>query len=210
MTDHVIATIPEANRTIVEGELRRALRHASRRRERYGPHAGRERVLLLRAAPEWRGVESFTVDPGDGPINVTVRGCATVLSVLDAMTPSDLSTPSAVRSDDASYLVVLTPCEDDELGRSVLAQALGNEVHSINRWDLVADAFGARKLDPRLNGKGYRWLAAALLDAQPGTTGWRRLSGPVLQLDTAMQRLASVRFGREGESLDAAALLEWS
>lgn len=204
-----ITTIPRANRTIVEGELRRALRQAARRKERYGPHAGSERLLLLRAAPEWRGPEEFTVDSGDGPAVATVRGCATVLAVLDALASTDPATEQASGAR-PSYLVVLTPCEDDELGRSVLAQALGNEVRSVNRWDLVAEAFGARKLDPRLNGKGYRWLAEALLDAQPGTTGWRRLSGPVLQLDTAMQRLASVRFGREGESLDAAALLEWS
>jgi len=212
MTGQTTTTVPEANRTIVEGEFRRALRQAARRKERYGPQAGDERLLLLRAAPEWRGPEKLTVDSGDGPAVATVRGCATVLAVLDALTSSDLPSPPTASAGEArpSYLIVLTPCEDDELGRSVLAQALGNEVHSINRWDLVAEAFGARKLDPRLNGKGYRWLAEALLDAQPGTTGWRRLSGPVLQLDTAMQRLASVRFGREGESLDAAALLEWS
>jgi hypothetical protein len=120
MTEHVIATVPEANQTIVEGELRRALRQTARRRERYGPQAGNQRVLLLRAAPEWRGPDQVIVDIGDGPVTATVRGCGTVLSVLDALVSRDLAEPAP---SDSRYLVVLTPCEDDELGRSVLAQA---------------------------------------------------------------------------------------
>ena len=63
------------------------------------------------------------------------------------------------------------PCEDRELGDSVLARALGGEVRPIDRWDLVADAFGARRLDPRLTGRQFRWLAEALLDAQPAPGG---------------------------------------
>jgi hypothetical protein len=190
MIDQITTSIPEANRTIVEGELRRAVRQAARRRERYGPQAGNERVLLLRAAPEWHGPEKFTFDAGDGPATVTVRGCATVLAVLDALTSCGHSEPADPLTDgDARpYLIVLTPCGDDDLGRSVLAQALGNEVHPINRWDLVADAFGARRLDPRLSGKDYRWLAESLLDAQPGTTGWRRLSGPVWRRSASGRR----------------------
>ncbi|MCO5994770.1 BREX-2 system phosphatase PglZ [Actinoallomurus rhizosphaericola] len=54
-------------------------------------------------------------------------------------------------------------------------------------------------------------VAEALLDAQPAG-GWRRLGGPVLQLETALGRLAAVRLGMDGEDdrVDAAALLEWS
>ena len=54
-------------------------------------------------------------------------------------------------------------------------------------------------------------MAEALLDAQPGG-GWRRITGTVLQFDTALSRLAAVRLGHGGEDerLDAAALLDWS
>jgi hypothetical protein len=197
----VRAGVPEANRGVVEGELRHALRVAAVHRERYGESTGTERVLLLRAAPEWRGADRLTVQVDDARVTVTVRGCATVLSVLAA-----LSEPR----DPATYLVVLTPRDPAELGDSVLAQSLGNAVVPINRWDLVADAFGARRLDPRLTRKEQRWLAEALLDGQPGA-GWKRINGPVLQLDTVLRRLAAVRFGKaEEEWLDAAALLEWT
>jgi hypothetical protein len=201
VTERIVqSSAPEANEKVVEGELRRAMKHARRRRERHGPRAGTERVLLLRAAPEWRGPDTLTVDGGDGPVHAIVRGCGTVLAVLDA-----LSEPR----DPETYLVVLTPCEDGELGTSVLAQAIGNSTRLINRWDLVADAFGARRLDPRLTGRSYRWLAEALIEVG---SGGRRLGGPVLQFDTALARLAAVRLGRDeaDERLDAAALLEWS
>ena len=173
------------------------------------PHPG-ERLLLLRAAPQWRGEATITVESNHGPVTAEVRGCPTVLAVLDAVSePRDPQT----------YLVVLTPCEDRDLGASVLAQAAGHEIHPIHRWDLVLDAFGARTIDPRLHHEEFQWLAEALLDAQPGG-GWRRASGRVLPVDTALARLAALRLGRAGdgeppdagedERLDAAALLDWS
>lgn len=200
MTETVQTSVPEANQVVVEGELRRALRHNARRRERLGPGTGDERMLLLRAAPEWRGPDKVTVNIGDGPVTARVRGCPTVLAVLDA-----LSGPR----DPGDLLVVLTTCDTGELGDSIMSQAIGNAIQHVNRWDLVAEAFGARMLDPRLTAPHRRWLAESLLDARP--TGWRRLTGPMLELETALRRLAAVRFGKdEDERLDAAALLEWS
>ncbi len=198
-------TAPLANRAVVEGELRRALRVAARRRERHGPAADTARVLLLRAAAEWHGEPQLRV----GEAVVAVRACPTVLAVLEVV--------SAPREND-NYVVVLTPCEADELGDSVLAQSIGQEVRPVNRWDLVREAFGASKLDPRLTATQHQWLAEALLEAQPAG-GWR-LRGPVLGLDTALTRLAVARLGTadtrtgvpgaEDEALDAAALLEWT
>ncbi|MBA9004994.1 BREX-2 system phosphatase PglZ [Thermomonospora cellulosilytica] len=204
MTEQAVrAALPEAGRSVVEGELRHALHRAARRRERYGQATGAERVLLLRAAPQWRDDEELTVRTDDGEITAHVRGCPTVLSVLAALSEHRHRAPSA-------YLVVLTPCEPAELGDSVLAQALDHTVVTINRWDLVADAFSVRRLDPRLTRREYRWLAEALLDAQPAG-GWKRVNGPLLSLDSVMQRLAAVRFGKdETEHLDAAAILEWT
>src|SRR5262249_36531331 len=132
-----------------------------------------------------------------------VAPCRTVLAVFDALS-SDRG--------DGRYLVVLTPCNSRDLGESVLARAMQPEVKPINRWDLVRDAFGARRLDPALVRNENQWIDEARLDAQPAG-GWRRLAGTVLTWATALYRLAATRLGIEdpGDSqVDAAALLQWT
>ncbi|WP_329094377.1 BREX-2 system phosphatase PglZ [Actinomadura citrea] len=204
MTEQAAArnAVPEANPNVVEGALRHALRKAAAHRDRFGPSTGLERMLLLRAAPLWRHPsDTVSVALDDAKVRAVVRTCPTVLSVLEIL--------EEPQEEDA-YLVILTPCHEEELGDSVLAQALGNEVRTINRWDLVAEAFRARRLDPRLSSRDYRWIAEALLDAQPGS-GWKPINTPVLQLETVLRRLAAARLGKgEDERLDASALLEWS
>ncbi|MEV4372944.1 BREX-2 system phosphatase PglZ [Nonomuraea sp. NPDC049637] len=148
-----------------------------------------ERIIALRAAPEWRGAPSLPVDGH----HVEVRACETVLAVLDA-----------ISSHNDGYLVLLTPCE--ELGDSLLALVAEHELRPVNRFDLVREAFGARLVDPRLSSRDRVWLAEALIDAQP-PAGWPKLGGGVLTLETALGTLASARF--EGE-IDATTLLSWS
>jgi hypothetical protein len=184
-----------ATRSVVEAELRRALRsrHSNKRNS----------VLLLRAAPEWRGKREFSAAIDDSQVPVAVAPCPTVLAVLDAM---------AAAREGGRYLVVLTPCDSREVGDSVLARAMQPEIKPINRWDLVQDAFGARSLDPALTRSDRRWVAEALLDAQP-PGGWRRLAGPVLTEATALNRLAATRLGMQDaddSAVDAAALLQWT
>jgi hypothetical protein len=193
---------PEASQAVIDSAVRQALEHTAGRGRPGEPPGQAERLILLRAAPQWRGSPAITVESPHGRITAQVRGCPTVLAVLDALSE---------QREPRTYLVVLTPCEDRDLGDSILAQAIGHEVRPIDRWDLVLEAFGARRLDPMLLRKEYRWLAEALLEAQPGD-GWRRSPGPVLPADTALSRLAALRAGREGtdERLDAAALLDWS
>jgi hypothetical protein len=184
-----------ANKSVVELELKRAL--GSSRANRYN------KVLLLRAAPEWQGDTELTVDGGSGPVSVTVAPCKTVLAVLDAL--------SADRADDG-YLVILTPCDTRDVGESVLARALRPEIKPVDRWDLVRETFGARHLDPALTRNDSRWIAEALLDAQPAG-GWRRLNGLVLTWATALNRLAATRLGiddADDSAIDAAALLQWT
>jgi hypothetical protein len=216
---------PLATRAVVQGELLRALHH--RRRNEAGT------VLLLRAAPEWRDAAQFEIEDllhedavekhaaGTQKVPVAVAACPTVLSVLEAL---------AAEREPGRYLVILTPLETTELGASVLARGIRDEVKSINRWDLVQGAFGARRVDPALTSglrdrpdhadaasgghvKDYRWVAEALLDAQP-PGGWRRLAGPNLTRATALNRLAAARLGIESvpdeTGVDAAALLEWT
>jgi hypothetical protein len=195
-------TAPEASQKVIESAVKQALGHAEGRSRTANPAGATERLILLRAAPRWRGDPTATVDTQHGTVTAAVRGCPTVLSVLDAL--SEARDPQA-------YLVVLTPQPSEELGDSILAQAISHEVRPIDRWDLVLKVFGAHKLDPRLLRTEYRWLAEALLEAQPGD-GWRRVPGLVLPADTALGRLAALRLGRgdADERLDAAALLDWS
>ncbi|WP_434581797.1 BREX-2 system phosphatase PglZ [Carbonactinospora thermoautotrophica] len=173
---------PAANRVVVEAEVRRA-------RRRY-PDAW---VLLLRAAPEWHGPAEITVDQ----VTVRVVPCVSVLAVLDALTAHA----------DGEYLVLLTPHDPHELGANVLARAAGHQVRPINRWDLVREGFGVKRLDPRLTHRQWAWVSEALLDAQPW---WPKLGGAVLDLNTALSRLAAARLGRGHDQLDVASLLEWT
>jgi hypothetical protein len=184
-----------ANRSVVELELRRAL--ASRRSN------PKNTVLLLRAAPEWHGETEFSVEDKGRQVPVMVAPCATVLAVLDAL---------AADRPDGQHLVVLTSCDTREVGDSILARAIQPEIKPVDRWDLVKDAFGALRLDPALTKKDHRWVAEALLEAQPAG-GWRRLSGTVLSRATALNRLAAIRLGIEDADdspVDAAALLQWT
>ena len=151
---------------------------------------GSERIIALRAAPEWREVTSFDVEGH----RVEVRACATVLAVLDAV---------AAGPQDA-YLVLLTPCDD--LGESLLALLAGHELLPVNRLDLVRESFGARLADTRLSNRQWQWLVEALIDAQP-PGGWPKLGGGVLTLETALRTLAAARFGGD---LDVATLLAWT
>lgn len=195
-------TPPVASRAVVQGELRRALKSSHRNPE--------STVLLLRAAPEWRDEFTFITDltdprdPDGGPVTVTVAACPTVLAVIDAL--ADERGPG-------HFLAVLTPRESAELGDSLLARAMWPEVKPVNRWDLVGDAFDARFLDSRLTLSENRWLAESLLNAQP-SGGWPKLAGPMLTLETALDRLAAVRFATgdtaRDSGVDAAALLVWT
>jgi hypothetical protein len=188
-----------ASRPVVEGEVRRALRALARQ-----PGNKRNRVVLLRAAAQWRDeATEFSLDVEGRQVLVTVAACPTVLAVLDAM--------SAPRPDDG-YLVVLTPVDEHEVGDTVLSRAIQPVIKPIDRWDLVQDAFGATRLDPLLTRSPNNWVAEALLDAQPAG-GWRRLTGTVLTWSTALNRLAATRLGIEeadDSPADAATLLTWT
>jgi PglZ domain len=184
-----------ANRSVVELELSRAL--ASRRANQGNS------VLLLRAAPIWRGDREFSFEDKGREVSVRIAECGTVLAVLDAL---------ATDRPDGQYLVVLTPCDTRDVGDSVLAAAMQPEIKPVDRWDLVKEAFGALYLDPALTKRDSRWIAEALLDAQPAG-GWRRLSGTVLSRATALNRLAATRLGIEDADdspVDAAVLLQWT
>jgi hypothetical protein len=173
---------PVATPGIVTAEIRRA-----RRRH---PDGG---TLFLRAAPQWHGPGTFEVDGAA----VQVAPCGTLLAVLDA-----------VSAKHADYLVVLSPFERRDLGDSLLAHAIGQDIVAVNRWDLVRHVFGAKTLDPRLTAPDHGWVSDALLEAQPDA-GWPKIKGALLDYDTALGAVASARLGTGGAT-DAASLLEWA
>ena len=165
----------------------------------YRPGQGdTEPVLLVSAEPSW---------PYDPILTVTdtlrvrvVRGVSALAIWAELAQPHDLPT------------VILTHLSEDELGVGILSRVHRRRIIEMEPWSLVAEAFGAQRLDPRL--KELPWAGRALVEATP-PGGWPRLPGIVLHRDTALrhlavQRLQLARLGTAAEDLDPATLLRWS
>ncbi|GAT83611.1 hypothetical protein STXM2123_4312 [Streptomyces sp. F-3] len=174
----------------------------------------RRRVVLLRSAPQW-----------DGPAEPTwAEGCTARV----AAAPSPLAVHELVldhlagRTPGPAVLVVLTDREQHELDPAILARVHKKAIDTVDSWDVVREAFGARQVDPRL--KDANWAAEALLDATP-PGGWPHVPGGWLSRQYALTALAQrrLRLGRYDtdtaaallqrpgdERLDAQALLDWS
>ena len=108
--------------------------------------------------------------------------------------------------------VILTSVPEDALGTGLLSRIARRAVWRLEPWSLIADSFGAQRLDPRL--EDLRWAGPALLEATP-PKGWPPLAGTVLQRDVALRHLAAERLGlsRLGispDDVDASGLLRWS
>ena len=202
MTDEAAASrAPRLGRAAVEQRVSQLLRqHLDR------PTAADHTissVVLLRAEPVWESDQLLRVQ------GRTVRVAAGVspLGVLDHITHH-------ADAPDADLLVVLTDQEEAALGRTVLSVALRQRVHTVDRWALVAEQFGAQQVEPRLTDEA--WAAEALMSARPPQNGWPRLPGKVLSRDTALRHLAASRLGLDqrlglgAEGLDIRALLRWS
>ncbi|WP_030643410.1 MULTISPECIES: BREX-2 system phosphatase PglZ [Streptomyces] len=172
---------------------------------------GRRRIVLLRSAPQW-----------DGPTEpVWGEGLAAGVAVA----PSPLAVHELVldhlagRRPGPAVLVILTDREQNELDPAILARVHKLRIDTVDSWDVVREAFGARQIDPRL--KDVNWAAEALLDATP-PGGWSAVPGGWLSRQYALTALAQrrLRLGRydtEGgtrrpgdDRLDAQALLHWS
>ncbi|MBW8800527.1 MAG: BREX-2 system phosphatase PglZ [Streptomyces sp.] len=174
---------------------------------------GRRRAVLLRSAPQWDGPaepawgESRTAGVAVAPSPLAVHEL-----VLDHL---------AGRRSGPAVLVILTDREQNELDPAILARVHKLRIDTVDSWDVVREAFGARQIDPRL--KDVNWAAEALLDATP-PGGWSPVPGGWLSRQYALTALAQrrLRLGRydtEGgarrsgpgdDRLDVQALLYWS
>lgn len=176
-----------------------------------GGGGGRRRVVLLRSAPQWDGpAEPVWGEGRAAGVAVAPSPLAVHELVLDHLTG---------RRPGPAVLVVLTDREQNELDPAILARVHKLRIDTVDSWDVVREAFGARQIDPRL--KDVNWAAEALLDATP-PGGWAPVPGGWLSRQYALTALAQrrLRLGRydtEGgtrrpgdDRLDAQTLLHWS
>ncbi|MGP3974918.1 BREX-2 system phosphatase PglZ [Streptomyces sp. 8N114] len=196
---------PRLGRAAVEqrvGQLiRRYLDRAGGRRPASRP------VILLRAEPVWNGERSLRAQGRSVRVAVGVSP----LAVLDLITEH---THATADSGSEEVLVILTDQEETVLGRAVLGLVVRQRVHSVDRWTLVAEQFGAQFPEPRLTEEA--WAAEALMSAKAPNGGWPKLSGKILSRDVALRHLAASRMGiaerlgMSADDLDASVLLRWS
>ncbi|MFE0728937.1 BREX-2 system phosphatase PglZ [Streptomyces antibioticus] len=176
-----------------------------------GDGGGRRRVVLLRSVPQWDGPsEPAWGDGRTACVVVAPSPLAVHELVLDHLTG---------RRPGPAVLVVLTDREQNELDPAILARVHKMRIDTVDSWDVVREAFGARQIDPRL--KDINWAAEALLDATP-PGGWPPVPGGWLSRQYALtalvqRRLRLGRYDTEGgtrrpgdDRLDAQALMHWS
>lgn len=166
-----------------------------------------QRVLLIRAAPDWAGADETTL----GGRTVRVAACVSPLAVMEQVT-THLDRDDSGDDDGGSVLVVLTDAEESALGVGLLSRVIRQRIFVVEPWRLVEESFGAQRTDPRLVAEG--WAAEALIDAMP-PGGWPRLTGAMLTREIALGQLAARRLrldrlGIGADELSAAALLLWS
>ncbi len=106
-------------------------------------------------------------------------------------------------------LVLLSPFDETQLGKDLLARLWGHEPKRISPWRTLEQLLRVNQIDPRLTGKDYRWIAESLLNSYEHYRG-RVQFGEVLDFDQAWQALALGLLDFSADAVDLDALLEWS
>lgn len=151
------------------------------------------RVVGIHAPGGWTGGEEIAID-GEA---VPVAFCRSRLEISERL--ADLG--------DGDGLVLLTLLPEQALGMDVLSRLAGRRLVHIDRWEMVREAFGATRIDPRLPMQG--WLADALLAARP-EGGFAPVTSAWLDADTVWLALLGHYLGLATGRPDAGDLLRWS
>ena len=153
-----------------------------------------DRVIGLHTTADWSGPSEFTV----GDDTVTIASCPSPLAVREALV--------AHESGDG-LLVVLTPCEDQDLGLDIKARMAKGRLLPIDSWKVLLELFKARTLDPRV--RRARWMADALIETAP-PEGYPAVPSGTLDRDPLLSTLLASRVGLDAERPDLDAILAWT
>jgi len=154
------------------------------------------RVIGIRVAGAWRGGAHVDV----AGVKYPVAFCPSRLAAQEALVTHD-------GSGDGPPLVLLTPLSEDELGWDVRVRLAKQRLMHVIAWDLVADLFRARAVDPRIT--PHRWMADTLLEHVPAG-GYPPVPSGVLDADTAWAHVLRTLLGLSTGRPDAGVLLEAS
>jgi hypothetical protein len=161
------------------------------------PERYKQRLVLLRARPEWTGPERLDVSG----VGVRVGVAVSPLAVRDLLTQEDVS----------ERLVVLTDVDEKEMGADLLSLAVRQRINTVDLWDTVRASFGVSAtaiVDGSVAREG-EILANALLEASP-PGGWPPPPSGVLTREHAYRSLVAGVLGLKPLQLDAAGLLDWT
>lgn len=119
---------------------------------------------------------------------------------------SPLEIRSMVASDGSGNLVIVTDCDRGDLGDDLLGRVAGNRVWTLNRWDFVAELFGARAVSRDLTRSAH--LADALIEAVP-VQGYPKVVSGVLDRSTALASLLQAQLDLPPGTSTLDDLLRW-
>ncbi|MGR9107059.1 MAG: BREX-2 system phosphatase PglZ [Gammaproteobacteria bacterium] len=153
----------------------------------------KERIIAIHSKGGWTGDESIMLNGSRWPIAV----CRSPLEMSERLSSIG----------DTDHLIVLTPLTDQVLSLDVLARIAGRSLIHIDPWEIVREAFGATRIDPRL--PAHAWLADALLGALPDG-GFSPVPHGWLDSDRAWQVLLGHYLGLGTGRPDAGDLIRWS
>ncbi|WP_462331305.1 hypothetical protein, partial [Thiohalocapsa halophila] len=135
--------------------------------------------------------------------------CASELAMRELLVAHEDGHQEADRQPDDRRLVLLTPFDERDLARDVLARLWGHAPKQISAWRILQELLRLRDIDPRLTTKDYRWISECLLEQYEGYRH-RVQFGDVLDFDLAWRALATALLDLDCESVDLDVLLDWS
>ena len=139
--------------------------------------------------------------PGGAPESVCVSD--RMVSVRTSSSPLQIRAwASQTRS---APVAVITGCPNAALGEDLVARAARRKVHSVDRWEIAAELFGAEHVTRGL--AEHTAVADALIDARPDH-GYPKVTRKILDLDTALDALAASLLGLSAESIDE--MIDWA